>query len=161
MSLARLCARVALIALFWPAAVLGQDIRALSVDTDPAVAYASGSSETAAQVTTVLELTTELKRLLQQFGPGKVPQILTPDQQRVSAANSTTPVRFRFRVGMFIEDVTSNMIRLFSGYQPSAACDKALVQSLENELKILESSGGGNSAVFRREVAAARKRCPA
>jgi hypothetical protein len=161
MSLVRLCTPVALIVLCWPAAVLGQDIRAFSVEPDHALGYASGSGEAAAQQKTIEDLANELKRLLQQFGPRKSPQILTPDQQSASTADSATPVRFRFRVGMFIEDVTSNMIRLFSGYQPGAACDKALVQSLENELKILESSGGANSAVFRREVAVARKRCPA
>ena len=154
MLLARLFTPVALIMLFWPAAVLGQDIRALSVDRDHAVGYASGSSEAAAQVQTVLELTSELKRLLQDFGPGKVPQILAPDPQ--SAAASKTPVRFRFRVGMFVEDVTATMVSLFSNYQRGAKCDKALVQSLENELK---SSGGGTGGVFGQEVAAARKRC--
>lgn len=151
---ARLCTPVALIMLLWSPAVRGQDIRTLGVDQYHRLGYASGSSEAAAQVQTVLELTSELKRLLQEFGPAKVPQILAFDPQGATA--SSTPVRFRFRVGMFVEDVTATMVSLFSEYQRGKKCDKALVQSLEKELK---SSGGGTGGVFGQEVAAVRKRC--
>lgn len=157
MLLPRLCTPVALLMLLWSSAVLGQDIRALSVDHDHAVGYTSGSSEAAGQRQTVLDLTTELKRLLQQFGPGKVPQIL--DQQTVSTADSKTPVRFRFRVGMFVEGVTETMISLFSDYQRGPKCDKALVQNLEDELNNSKGANGGVFGVFGQKIAAIKQRC--
>ena len=114
-------------------------------------------------------LTAAVNRLFSRFGQGNYKQVAADALQELQKRGDGRAEPVRFRVGMFFEDVTLNMLRLFSDYWAGTTCNKTLVQELENELKALESelkvlkvSGGGNGAVFGRgAVAAVRKRCNA
>jgi hypothetical protein len=164
MSLRALVAALLAIAMLsWPALASAQGILRPRGDRDQAFGVAPGGTEAAVpQLGPLLDLTAAVNRLIRRFDHGDFKQVAADaadalQELRRSGNSGAEPVMFR--VGMFVEDVTLNMLRLFSEYRGGTPC-KTLVQDLENELKVLEGRGGGNGAVFGRgAVAAVKKRC--
>jgi hypothetical protein len=174
----RISTAVVLIVLASSAPAPAQDLRALGADADRAAGQepgrpdtpalserlafsgASAAAGTAGQEPTLLNLTATMERLIRRVDHGDIQQVAAEalrDVQYASETQASTP--FRFRVGMFFEDVTLNLLNLFSTYWAGARCDPSLVGRLENELQRLPV-GRGNGVVFGRgALAAIKKRC--
>ena len=171
-SLARLpasaAALLALAIVSWSTVASAQTVRAPQIVGDQINSFAPIGTGVAAQQGTFIELTDAAKRAMKKvtelFASGRVEPVPAEELKQLNL--SVSSVALRFRVGMFVEYVTSNMLRLYTMSRSVNTCApefQKVAQVVEKELEQLANvqKGRRNGAVFGRNAVADMKvGCP-
>jgi hypothetical protein len=160
-------ASLELVIVCWPMSGFAQTVHAPQIGIDQSFHAAPLGTGGAAQQGTFLEFTAAARRAMKKLAElnarGGLQAVTAEEKKQLGILIDSNTLRFR--VGMFVEYVTSNMLKLYELSATKKPCDdevKEVAGKVQAELSQIADlqKGLGNHAVFRQNKAVTKVMCP-